>query len=321
MPDTFSVSLVIVSLWFFSEYMEKGNYWSLFIGSVLLSLGVLSKIPALVPVASLLFFLLGNYPIQKKVLLCFAVILSLMPVYWWYFKWVPHLISLNQKPLFFPRSLREGFFEIMEYKSAVIEQFTFHTFFAFSGFILAVGGVVLLIKKHLKIELLVLVALSFTMILFIFKTGNVFPRHSYYMVPFAPVMAVLLGYLLHNIPHKWAIGLLAVFIIESVANQHHDFLRRPTREYLLNLEEMANGFSDRNMKIVCNGGENPQLIYFINRRGWSVETSTITNKSLKNWMDKDAQFLFIDKTKGVVEETILFPKIISTKEVDVYRLK
>lgn len=55
MPDTFSISLVLMAVWYFLSYMDKGKTRFLIFAALLLGLGGLSKFPAYCSLAFLVF--------------------------------------------------------------------------------------------------------------------------------------------------------------------------------------------------------------------------------------------------------------------------
>lgn len=126
MPDTFSVSLVILGLFFAVRFLKTGNAWQLLLFGVLSCLGMLCKIPAL----SLLSFLgvmwfLPTLSRKRVWLVAMTAVLAFVPVVWWYFVWVPHLVATYGFPLFFPKTLQQGWLEILPHGYAFLEKFYF----------------------------------------------------------------------------------------------------------------------------------------------------------------------------------------------------
>ena len=77
-------------------------------------------------------------------------------------------------------------------------------------------------RESVLLQILILSFLSFLVI--IFKSGETFPHHSYYIIPFVPVMSLFVGYGLSIIRNK---KVALIFLIgisaEGVLNQQHDF--------------------------------------------------------------------------------------------------
>ena len=89
-----------------------------------------------------------------------------------------------------------------------------------------------------------------------------------------------------------------VFIImmEAILNQQNDFRISNEEKYKLGMEEMVDKFSSRKDLFVINGGPNPQEMYFLNRRGWSVDKEKLlSTSSIEEWKQKGCKFVVIDK--------------------------
>lgn len=319
MPDTFSVALVLCSFYFYSRTIEQYSLAKLVLATVLLSLGVLSKIPALLVAIPIPLLLLDKrVNATRKIAIICSTIFAAIPVFWWYFNWVPKLVALDNNPLFFPRSLSVGFHEVMQHPWKLVEQLTFHAFFSFLGFGLFLFGAIQLVRHKVKGGLVAFLISMVVFSFFILKTGVVFPFHSYYMIPIIPIMACCVGYGLSKLKTKLAVPLLMLLAIESLANQQDDFRIRPDKMIYLELETVANSIGGREQKVVCNGGPNPQMMYFLNRKGWSLETSEINDSKLEELHKQGCRFFYFRKDKNSPDKKIRYHKIYSSTELDVY---
>lgn len=277
MPDTFSVSLAMMGTEVMLRFLERGKWCFWLSGTLLMALAVLSKIPALLVLSPTVLFLFDrSFSKRNRFLLMIGGAVAMLPVFGWYFIWVPYLVALDNNPLFFPRSLMQGWNEIRSYPVELVQQFAFHSFFSYLAFGLYIAGLVMVIRNKNIHGIMITLISGVVMAVFVLKTGMVFPLHSYYMVPFVPVMAILVGYFLSHIKRNIALLVLLGFAIESIANQQDDFRIRESAEVYLQLEQIADSLGSDNKKIVCNGGDNPQMIYFLNRVGWSLEDNEIT---------------------------------------------
>ena len=154
-------------------------------------------------------------------------------------------------------------------------------------------------RKRLKWILLSIGLITLVFVVFIIKTGKVFPLHSYYIVPFVPVMAMVAGYFLSQIKARYAYILLAIVAIEAVANQQDDMFLKQSEKYKLSLEGITDKVIPENSLIVINGSPSPQHIYFAHRKGWT-ETSEVLKSG--NFIDSvarlGADYLIWDKVKA-----------------------
>ena len=311
MPDTFSVSLVMIGLYYGYCYLKDGRYLHLFVAFSCVTLGVLSKIPAVSLLAFLPILPFMRIFTMKRIMLLYATAFgSLFIVSGWYFYWVPNLIAKHKFELYFPKSLREGFVEVSQHLPDLFEKFYFSAFFSFFAFGVCIVGllyVILFANKWLKLALL-LVCIVFT--LFIFKTGAVFPTHSYYIIPLVPVLSLIAAHFTSQLNTKWASVVLSVIVIESIANQQHDFFIKEASTYKLKSETIADRYIPKNSTIIINGGLSPQSIYFLNRKGWSLDNEQLAKHgAIDSLSQLGANYMIIDKTNQVdlvFEGKILF---------------
>lgn len=324
MPDTFSVSLVILSLFFAVRFLKTGNAWQLLLFGLLSSLGMLCKIPAL----SLLSFLgvmwfLPTLSRKRVWLVAMTAVLAFVPAAWWYFVWVPHLVATYGFPLFFPKTLLEGWFEILPHGYAFLEKFYFSALHSYLAFLVCLAGIWLLVKKYSWHYSLTLAGFTLVFGLFILKTGAVFPLHNYYIIPFVPAMALCCGVALYHVKYRNALILLTLVGVEAMANQQHDFKVPSHKAYKLSLESLLQAHVPAGEKVVINGGPSPEDMYYAHRKGWSL-----TNEELlrPNFVDSlahlGAHYLIIDKNQ--LADTLPFQrcrKVASNAHYLVYALK
>lgn len=174
----------------------------------------------------------------------------------------------------------------------------FSSFIAFATFL---GGVFYVVRdrEKLKIPLFALGIVSVVFVLFIIKTGLVFPLHSYYVVPFVPVMALVAAYFFTCIKSRYAYVILALITIESVANQLDDMLLKESEMYKLSLEEIVDKYVPKENLIIVNGTPSPQLMYFAHRKGWTEDSEVIREGNYVNEkVQKGAKYLLWDLVKG-----------------------
>jgi hypothetical protein len=294
MPDTFACSWILLAAWWYIKFAFERKNAFLVLALLAGMLGVLSKIPAVLLFSFCTPILISSSTsVSRKLAVVAALMATAVPVYWWYFVWSPHLVAIDNNPLFFPRTFLIGLEELARYPNEIIQQFVFRSFFAYFGFVLAAIGIgICIYQKRIKVLTMLLTAFVL-MFYFMTKVGEVFPFHSYYMVPFVPFLALTLGVCLASIKHRGLLYFLCLFLlVESLVNQLDDFHPKPSTKSLLELEDVADAIAPRSEKIVCNGGLNPQLIYFINRKGWSLRDAELSNERLESCKAEGAKYLF-----------------------------
>lgn len=283
MPDTFSVSLVMMGLdtalrWY---YDGRGRQW-LVAGVLLISLGLLSKLPAglmmaLVPV---LMFDRGQSP-KRRTGLAIVMFLAALPAAWWYSQ---HVAWLNEKGdfvhFFMGKPLATGAAELAKRVPATAAMF-YETAMKFSGFVFFAAGLFVVFRRGSLAVKAWLTLSSLLFLLFMFRAGENFSRHSYYMIPFIPVMALTAAIFLTKLPGRHTVFiLLAVAMIEGLLNQQHDFRISDNNKAILRLGQVMDQLGPKHELVAVNSGEYPTPLYFAHRKGWLLSNEQLADTML-----------------------------------------
>jgi hypothetical protein len=310
MPDTFSVSIMIIALWFAYRYLTVGKGLNIILFLTLSTLSGLSKIPAISLLSLLVVTLFApQFKLKRKIILYVSATLSFAIIACWYFYWVPHLVSTYGYQLYFPKSFYEGIIEIKAYLPQLAEKFYFSSLKSYLAFIAFLIGLFFCFREQNRFQNIGLISVFIFFALFIVKTGSVFPLHNYYIIPFTPIMALVAAKFTSSLKPNLAWALLLFILIEGIANQQHDFFIKPQNEYKLKAEKLADKWIAKNEKVIINGGLSPQSIYFLNRKGWTLRNKKISNQSIDSLKQLGAKYLVLDKNKGrvpVENERFLF---------------
>jgi hypothetical protein len=317
MPDTFSMSIVIASIYYGCSYLDsserKYSYVNLLIYVLLMSLGVLSKLPSGYLLVIFSVFLLDKtIPVKRKVLFSVVSFLGILPVVFWYYYWVPYLVlNFEFWHFFMGKPFSQGFDEIMLNLNDTFSKFydTALKFIGFAVFLFGLGFSI--INKDSRIYLLfILTILAFAVV--VLKAGYTFPHHNYYIIPFVPVMALIAGYGLSKMmSRKFALILLIAISIEGVANQQHDFRIKEKDARLINLEKDLDGFSTREDLVIINSGDYPTPMYFAHRKGWVNTIDKILDKEYINLLRaKGLKYIVILKRSFGDERSLIGYKIV-----------
>lgn len=298
MPDTFSVSLLIVGLYYGYVFLKAGRVLNVVWFFLFCTLGMLAKIPALsLFVVSGIAVFSNKLGRRRKWIFVSVCSLSILMVGVWYFYWVPHLHNTYCIILYDSKGIVEGFYEVMEYWPELVDKFYFsalHSHMAFATFLV---GLILFLAKESVYWKVAIGAILLVFSLFILKTGAIFPTHNYYIVPFVPVMALIAGYGIAKISLKYQYVLLVFIMIEGIANQQHDFFVKESEKYKLELDEKLSTYAAPDDLIIINGGPSPQDMYFAHKKGWSVTNEKLQSVEFVESLHKrGAEYLVIDKT-------------------------
>jgi len=298
MPDTFSVSLCLIGLqqglWFL--YNPKYKYLILF--GLFSTIGILSKIPAIIILSPLIIPLMDRAVNKKhKWEFIFTGSIAIFIAIAWYFYWVPYLVdTYGYWHYYMGNSFKEGWSDLWLYLPMTLEKFYFDAL-KFSGFAATLFGIVWAIKNKDKVKLLVLSIAILLFFVFILKAGHSFSKHSYYIIPLVPFMAMVAGYGITCIKKRWvAIAFTILIVAEGIGNYQHDFQIKETEKYKLTLANIANVVSHTHDLIAINGNENPQQLYFTNRKGWTITTNqAFDSEFTASLKEKGCKFIFINK--------------------------
>ena len=272
MPDTFSLSLVIMGMYFGMQYLTRPRHslLPLLLYALFSLAGVLSKLPSgyLLVLFAIPFF---SHSVATKRKVWFAVLslLICIPVGLWYFFWVPQLVSrYGLEHFFMGKGIAEGARELAANLPLTLKHFYDYAL-KYIGFALFAAG---LIYAFLRKEWKLLAITGLSLLAFaavMLKAGWTFAHHVYYILPFVPVMSLVAGFAVASVHKKWLFTLLlAAVALENILNQHSDFIIRPDRQAIVQLEQVMDTLSQPSDLIVVNSGEDPTPVYFAHRKGW-----------------------------------------------------
>lgn len=327
MPDTFSMSFVMAGIYYGMNYLDynslKKNYLNLLFYLLLTMLGTLSKLPAAYLLVIFLIPICSKHVLaNRKIILLITSIVAIIPCVYWYFYWVPHLVEdYGFWHFFMGKSFFIGMNEIADSFSLTLQNF-YEEALKYSGFIVFAWGTVQIIRKKNKILGYVFLLSFLSFLIIVLKAGNTFSHHSYYIIPFVPVMALIAGYglsLINN--HKIAIIILLAICIEGILNQQHDFRVHKKELALLNLENDLNKVSAKEDLILINSGQYPTPMYFAHRKGWIESNEQINNAEyIRTLKEEGLKYIVILKNTFGVAMPMKLPVVLETDDYCIYKL-
>ncbi|MEJ1238799.1 glycosyltransferase family 39 protein [Chryseolinea sp. T2] len=325
-PDTFSTSLCIIALYYGIRYLYDGRYYRLAIYLVLGLLGCMNKIS----VASILTvmaipFLQKGVALDRKVWIGAASILILGAVFAWYFVWVPHLNETYGfgEHFFMGLPLEEGVRQIIVLWQPTLKRFVV-TPFKYSGFVLFLFGLFVMIRGKMRIRLLAFALPFFSYLIVVLKSGYGFQLNPYYVIAFIPPMAFVIATGLASIEKSWIVVVLMLVIAgEGIGNQFHIFsIREPARS-MAGIESVLDQYTDRADLIVINGtiGGDPTPMYFAHRKGITIGNAELDDPSYKDRFSKAGikYVVILPKMYGDVQPAL--PLVADTGYVRIYRME
>lgn len=281
MPDTFSMSLMLAGLFYALQYLEQGKIRDLIPSALLILTGTLAKLPsAYLLIILVLPYLSNQFLIKYKIVLSISISMMLVLPMWYYFKWVPYLESAYGFHHFFMgKSMATGAKELIEHWPETLSKF-YDIAIKYIAFAFLLWGMVMAFKKK-ETLLLRLFFIGFAGFLpIMLKGGFTFYHHSYYIIPFVPLMALLSAYGISTLPSiRWKTIVLVAIGLEGFFNHLDDFRIKPVNAALLQIEPLMNEISQPKDLVAINSGAFPTPMYFAHRKGWVAFNNQLSQVS------------------------------------------
>jgi hypothetical protein len=280
MPDTFSLSLILFALWHALNYFKSLKPKHLALYLLFLALGTLSKMPSAYLLVLLIHpFFDRSLGLKNKIIFAASSIFTLSVCLSWYYIWVPYLNDTYKlKHFFMGKSMRIGAVELMQHLDQALNKF-YEVALKFIAFAFLLFGLFSAVKNKNK-TIFYILGLGFLGFLpIMLKGGFTFYHHSYYIIPFVPVMALVSGYGIAQIKNEIFAKVVLVCIgIEGTLNHIDDFVLRDNYKPILTLETAMDKVSKPNELTIINSGAYPTPLYFAHRKGWVAFNGQIQNK-------------------------------------------
>ncbi len=272
MPDTFSMSLAIIGLYFAHRYSLEGKTSSYALFFLFICLGFLSKISAVFCLVAIPFIVDFTKAGKVRTRVSAGVIIALVISYIWYFQWNTHLSENYGNWYNSGSDMPSGFNALFMNPWDVLKQFYFSSFKSYLAFALFLVSLTVLFVKKERNMLLFLGASILFFLLYMAKSGSIFIDHEYYIIPIVPVFSIMIGYFLASLKqHMIVVPLLVLCLIESISNQQHDLFTKESEKYKLTLENICDQHFTKSTLIGINGNGNPQELYLSHRKGWVLQ--------------------------------------------------
>ena len=299
MPDTFATSLALISIYYglaFFDNSKKYKYLILYFIFGISSL--LSKIPVIF-LFTIFIIPIISHKNSLKTKLLFSTISSalLIPVFAWYYIWVPYLVSeYGFWHFFMGESISDGFSDITNNLGTVFKHFYANSIKYIAFFFFIIGLIFAVIKKE-SLMIISFAILFFSFLIIMLIAGDTFVRHSYYMIAFVPIMSLFAAYGIIQIKNsKLATVVLLFIVLEGILNQQQDFWLTENQQSIEQLESQIDNISKQNDLIAINSDQNPTAMYFAHRKGW-VTTNKFLNDSILSLKKQGCTNIIILKTR------------------------
>lgn len=342
-PDSCMLFFSIAMLYYFSEWIEKEGRWRFVLMTLFATLAFLTKLPTVCLGLPLLYLCLkkykGNFIVQWELWL-FATI-SLVPLVLWcihshYLGETPDGLALNNF------RLRGGF------STYIDPHFYYRIFYAeiFESCLIYIGGIFLVLGLFFTIkknELRFIHYWLLAIIISFFLGGSGTAWHTYHTIPIIAPASLLIGYAISNSikmittykivgAKRVALVILFVLMVASLPliSYHKITGRFKTKRLekdfpIYEVGKIADEILPKNaLAIGCLMG-GPEILYYSNRRGWTMGASGCSIERIETLRREGAQYFITTEQDKINKNVISYLKskyktIRSTEEYLIVQL-
>lgn len=323
MPDVFSLSFIVMSLYYATVYFENKRMLDILLFLFFACIGTLSKLTSgYLLVLLVLFLFKDGVSVKTKIIFSALFILSIIPALWWYFQWVPYVTEANDfKHFFMGMDIGEGALEIKDHLALTLKRF-YDTAMKYSGFAVFVVGFAFMLIKRQKLLLFIFFLPLGAFLVVIFKAGYGFSRHTYYILPFVPVMAIVAAYGLNQLKNSRLVVLvLTVVATENIIAQLPDFRVNDTHVGLLHLESDLDKIAQPQDLILINSTNYPTPMYFAHHKGWIESNEKIQDeKYISELKSKGLKHIVVLKKAFGSEVKLTYKTVLENEDYCIYSL-
>jgi len=340
LPDNLSLCCGIWSIAFFYNYIntEKTKYliWS----AIFLSLATLIKLPLILYGSLMLTFFILQLKWKERSLkqLLFPVavfILCALPDLAWYMYVIPNYwygMLVLKGVAGVKLTMADTFSFLWGNATSVLPELLIN----YGSVLFFILGFYFIIRnktyKNKYFPLFAVWGLSI-LVYFLFELNVICLVHDYYLLPFLPVIFLLVaygGYSLLSSKRKYLQILAGTCLVILPLTA---FLRADSRwntkepnfnvSYYNNKKEIRDLIPKDAYVIAGNDASQQISLYYIDRKGWTYEDDILNDKIISDYMNKGARYLFIDGNADTISEVKahLAEKIFDKETLRIYKLK
>ncbi len=303
-PDILMLTIMLVSIYYAQRYSEKYQDKYFYLSLLLLSLTTLIKIPGLFAVIPIILIVgkQGIINIFKPKKIIYILLILVLPVVAWY-AWSDHLSKTYGMGNYF-----YGDLSLAKSLSLALNKSFWRTIADYiiplpyvAVYLLAFIGLIISIAKKNFLPIVWFMAFATFLGLFAIKSYY----HNYYALPIVPPLALMVGIALEWIylaikKYNKAVAVLfvvcllaslGIFIVKNVGLLYSNKVSVRYPELGLIIDKCTT----KDDLIIVNGNVNPAMLYFSNRKGWSLKPSMINEPEINNYRSIGAKFLLLDR--------------------------
>nr|MBC8548384.1 glycosyltransferase family 39 protein [Candidatus Brocadiales bacterium] len=324
-PESTMLFFSITMLYFFSEWIDKEGWWQFALMTLCSTLAFLVKLPTICLGLPLLYLCIKKYKfnllIQWKLWL-FAV-LSLMLTLLWYkhSKYVGTINDIDLNPLSFSYYMKYSLYFLtnLHFYEKVFYAEVFEKDLIYIGGLFLVLGIIFTIKKR---EFRYIHYWLLAIIVYFFLAAKEVEWHTYYTIPIIVPASIFIGYAIsnslrlitaYNVTGIKKIVLQALFVFMVVSLPFISYHKITGRYETKRLEKdypvqiagkiVEETTHENDLIIGCIWG-GPELLYYSNRRGWTMDSNGSSIKYIEARRQEGADY-FVTTKQDVIDSSVL----------------
>ena len=324
-PESTMLFFSIAMLYFFSEWIDKEGWWRFALMTLCATLAFLVKLPTICLGLPLLYLCIKKYKLnvltQWKLWLFAA--LSLVLTFLWYkhSKYVQSIDGLALNPLSFSYYIKYSIYFLtnLPFYEKVFYVEVFERDLIYIGGVFFVLGIIFTLKKK---EFRYIHYWLLAIIIYFFLAAKEVEWHTYYTIPIIVPASIFIGYGISNslklitaykVTGIKKIALQTLFVIMIVSlpligyhkiTSRYD-AKRLEKDYPVQIagkivDETAH---ENDLIIGCIWG-GPELLYYSNRRGWTMDSNVCSIKRIEKRRQEGANY-FVTTKQDVISSSVL----------------
>ena len=345
-PESTMLFFSITMLYFFSEWIDREGWWRFALMTFCATFAFLTKIPTICLGLPLLYLCLKKYKLniltQWKLWL-FAILSLTITLLWYkhanYLKSIDNL-SVNSLSFSYYMKYSVYFLTNLHFYEKVFYAEVFEKDLIYIGGVFFVLGIIFTLKKK---EFRYIHYWLLAIIIYFFIAAKEVEWHTYYTMPIIVPASIFVGYAIsnslklitaYNITGIRKIVLQSLFVIMVVALpliSYHKITgrykaKRVEKDYPVQIagkivDETAR---ENDLVIGCIWG-GPELLYYCNRRGWTMDANTCSIERIEGLKQEGADY-FVTTKQDVIDSSVIdylkknYETIRSTNEYLIVKL-
>jgi hypothetical protein len=324
-PESTMLFFSIAMLYFFSEWIDKERWWQFVLMTLCATLAFLTKLPTICLGLPLLYLCLKKYKlnfITQWKLWLFAT-LSLIITFLWY-KHAQYLssidgISLNTLSFSYYIKYSVYFLTNLPFYEKVFYAEVFERDLIYVGGVFLVLGIIFTLKKK---EFRYIHYWLLAIIIYFFLAAKEVEWHTYYTIPIIVPASVFIGYAISNslklitaykvtgIKRFVLQTLFVVMVVLLPFISYHKITgrykaKRLEKDYPVQIAGMIVDETalENDLIIGCIWG-GPELLYYSNRRGWTMNANACSIKGIET-LKQDGADYFVTTKQDVIDSSVL----------------